>query len=249
MKFYQNLVEKFKIPQVACKNQGKLFDFSNDAFVLVKKLKFSKKIAIILIFTAIFNIGIFTPVFADESVSSATDEEILDEIVIITTENGAILSEAETELVKEGLKILENKTIAPEEFTVIKEETAPPHLNYLAADDYEFVDWGVRTLTSYNSEYNQTDGDPCTTANMFNVCEHGIEDTIAANFLKFGTKVRIPELFGNRIFTVRDRMNQRYPNRVDVWMINKKDSENFGVRQARIEVVLEKESGLITTID
>ncbi|MFA5318064.1 MAG: hypothetical protein WC323_01130 [Patescibacteria group bacterium] len=241
MKFYQNFIEKFIKKPIFVEKQQKLFKFSNEAFVIGKKLKIAKKIAFILISTIIFSAGILTPVFADETVASS-ENEILDEIVVITTENGAVLSEIDTELVKEGLKMLENRAVSEEGFIILGAETSPPYLNYLAADNYEFVDWGVRTITSYNSEAGQTDGSPCTTANMFNVCEHGIEDTIAANFLKFGTKVRIPELFGNRIFVVRDRMNPRYPDGVDVWMLDKAESKSFGVRRARIEVVVEKEA-------
>lgn len=99
------------------------------------------------------------------------------------------------------------------------------------------IDHGYHPMTAYNSEAAQTDSDPCTTANGFNVCEHGVEDTVAANFLKFGTKIRIPELFGDRVFVVRDRMNRRYPDRVDVWFVNKKDALKFGVKYARIEVL------------
>ena len=105
--------------------------------------------------------------------------------------------------------------------------------------EYKVVNAGIHTLTAYNSEAYQTDASPCTTANMFDVCEHGVEDTIAANFLRFGTKVRIPDLFGDRIFIVRDRMNKRYPNRVDVWMINKDDALKFGTRRAQIEIISE----------
>ena len=96
---------------------------------------------------------------------------------------------------------------------------------------------GMHTMTAYNSEVAQTDDTPCITANGFDVCAHGIEDTVAANFLKFGTKVRIPDLFGDRIFVVRDRMNRRYPDRVDVWMLERSDAIQFGVRRTRIEVV------------
>ena len=96
---------------------------------------------------------------------------------------------------------------------------------------------GIHTMTAYNSEVAQTDDTPCITANGFDVCAHGIEDTVAANFLKFGTKVRIPDLFGDRIFVVRDRMNKRYPDRVDVWMLERSDAIQFGVRRTRIEVV------------
>jgi 3D (Asp-Asp-Asp) domain-containing protein len=92
-------------------------------------------------------------------------------------------------------------------------------------------------MTAYNSEVGQTDDSPCITANGFNVCDYGIEDTIAANFLPFGSKVKIPDLFGDRIFVVRDRMNKRFSNRVDIWMIEKPDALKFGVKSARIEVL------------
>jgi len=93
------------------------------------------------------------------------------------------------------------------------------------------------TMTAYNSEVEQCDGDPCTTANGFNVCKHGIEDTVAANFLPLGTKIKIPALFGDRIFVVRDRTARKYSDRVDVWMVHKKDALQFGKRQAQIVVV------------
>lgn len=105
------------------------------------------------------------------------------------------------------------------------------------APTVKVVRTSTHTLTAYNSDPAQTDDSPCITANGFNVCEHGEEDTIAANFLKFGTKVRIPELYGDKIFTVRDRMNQRYNNRIDVWMKDRTDAVKFGVKVAKIEVV------------
>ena len=92
-------------------------------------------------------------------------------------------------------------------------------------------------VTAYTSETGQTDGSPCITANNFNLCDQGIENTIAANFLPFGAKVRMPELFGDRIFIVRDRMNKRFPERVDIWMIEKPDAIKFGVKVAKIEVL------------
>jgi 3D (Asp-Asp-Asp) domain-containing protein len=96
---------------------------------------------------------------------------------------------------------------------------------------------GLHSMTAYTSEVAQTDSSPCTTANGFNVCKHGIEDTVAANFLPFGSKVKIPDLFGDRVFIVRDRMNSRYSERVDVWMKSKPDALQFGVRTARIVVL------------
>ena len=95
----------------------------------------------------------------------------------------------------------------------------------------------THTMTAYNSEVGQTDESPCITANGFNVCDHGIEDTIAANFLPMGTKVKIPDLYGDRVFTVRDRMNKKHPNRVDIWMKNRSDALKFGVRVAKIQIL------------
>jgi 3D (Asp-Asp-Asp) domain-containing protein len=95
----------------------------------------------------------------------------------------------------------------------------------------------THTATAYNSDPAQTDNTPCITANGFNVCKHGVEDTIAANFLPFGAKVRMPELYGDRVFVVRDRMNSRYTSRVDIWMLKKTDARKFGVQKVVIEVL------------
>jgi len=104
---------------------------------------------------------------------------------------------------------------------------------------YEVVATSQRKITAYNSDSSQTDSTPCLTATDFNLCQHDVEDSIAANFLDFGTKVRIPEIFGDRVFVVRDRMSVRYPNRVDVWLKDRKQAVSFGVQVAKIEVVKE----------
>lgn len=89
-------------------------------------------------------------------------------------------------------------------------------------------------MSAYTSAVNETDGSPFITADG-SVVRDGV---IATNALPFGTKVRIPSLFGDKIFTVRDRMNQRYYYRVDVWMTTKKDAFAFGVkRKVEIEVI------------
>jgi 3D (Asp-Asp-Asp) domain-containing protein len=93
-------------------------------------------------------------------------------------------------------------------------------------------------ITAYNSDIGQTDETPCITANGFNLCMHGQEDTVAINGVKMGTKVRFPGLFGNKVFVVRDRMNARYnSSRVDVWMLSRADAKNFGVKMTRMEVL------------
>ena len=94
-----------------------------------------------------------------------------------------------------------------------------------------------RTISAYNSEINQTDSEPCITASGFDLCANGQEDSVAANWLPFGTRIRIPELFGDRVFIVRDRMNKKYSNRLDIWMLEKADAKKFGVRVALIEIL------------
>lgn len=119
-----------------------------------------------------------------------------------------------------------------------KNSTEPVIINHLPENSvWETKKTTFHTITAYNSEVGQTDSTPCITANGFDLCEHGLEDTIAANFLRFGTKVRIPDLFGDRVFIVRDRMNRRYSNRVDIWMTEKQDAKNFGVKIAKVEVL------------
>lgn len=100
------------------------------------------------------------------------------------------------------------------------------------------TDWSSYfSITAYNSEVGQCDATPCITANGFNVCENGIEDTVATNYLPFGTKIRIPELFGDRVFVVRDRMNARYSKKIDVWMLSKSEAKTFGHKYAKVEIL------------
>lgn len=120
----------------------------------------------------------------------------------------------------------------------IKNLDQPVIINNLPKNDnWQVKKTGYYTMTAYNSEVAQCDDSPCITANGFNLCKHGVEDTVAANFLPFGAKVRIPELFGDKIFVVRDRMNVKYQNRLDVWMLEKQDAKQFGVKMAKIEIL------------
>jgi len=42
------------------------------------------------------------------------------------------------------------------------------------------------------------------------------DGVIATNILPFGTKVRIPEIFGDKVFVVEDRMARKHADRVDI---------------------------------
>ena len=89
-------------------------------------------------------------------------------------------------------------------------------------------------VTAYSSTVWQTDEDPFTTASGIHVKE-GI---VANNMLPFGTKIKIPEYFGDKVFIVEDRMNRRKgPYWVDIWFATTQEAVDFGIREAYIEIL------------
>jgi 3D (Asp-Asp-Asp) domain-containing protein len=92
----------------------------------------------------------------------------------------------------------------------------------------------VVTVTAYSSTPDQTDDTPFITAS--NTLVH--DGVIAANFLAFGTKIKIPQLFGDKIFTVEDRMHHRYQNNhIDIWFPTRESALEFGVKTVEIEIL------------
>jgi len=89
------------------------------------------------------------------------------------------------------------------------------------------------TITAYSSTPDQTSGDPFITASGSRVRD----GVIAANFLPIGTKVKIPEKYGDKIFTVEDRMSSRYWHRADIWMPSREQAKEWGVRYIKIEII------------
>jgi len=89
------------------------------------------------------------------------------------------------------------------------------------------------TVTAYSSTPDQTSGDPYITASG----SHVRDGVIAANFLPIGAKVRFPEKFGNKIFTVEDRMSARYWYRADIWMPSRELAKEWGVKYTTIEII------------
>jgi len=96
-----------------------------------------------------------------------------------------------------------------------------------------FISAGRVVLSAYSSTPDQTDSTPFIMASG----KHVYDGAIASNFLPLGTLVRIPELFGGKIFVVEDRMHKRFSDRVDVWMETRQEAINFGLRSAAIEVL------------
>lgn len=92
----------------------------------------------------------------------------------------------------------------------------------------------IRTvITAYTSSREETDDTPFITASG-SYARYGI---VAANFLPLGTKIRLPKIFGEQIFIVEDRLHTRYNNRVDIWLSNKVQAINFGLKVSEIEIL------------
>ncbi len=119
---------------------------------------------------------------------------------------------------------------------------AKSKITFPVAGDREPTRTMTVVSTAYNSLEGQTDDSPCIPAmSSFNLCdfynEHGYGNTVAANFLPLGTQVQFPDLYGNKIFVVRDRMNRRYGNgRVDIWLYDHGDAVAFGVKRLKMNI-------------
>ena len=114
------------------------------------------------------------------------------------------------------------------------------------SDDHHQEAYRVREtitaeLTGYSSTVDQTNSEPFITASGA-----GVRDGIvAANFLEFGTKLRIPDYFGDKVFVVKDRMNTRYNSPknnsydgyIDIWFTNRQDANNFGRVRGTVEIL------------
>lgn len=91
----------------------------------------------------------------------------------------------------------------------------------------------VVVATAYSSTPDQTDDTPFITASG-TIVRDGI---IATNFLPFGTKIKIPDIYGDKIFVVEDRMNRRYWHRVDIWFPDRQSALEFGFKKVKIQIL------------
>ena len=88
-------------------------------------------------------------------------------------------------------------------------------------------------VTAYASVPEQTDDTPFVTAHNTRVRD-GI---VASNTFPFGTLIKIPKYFGDKVFVVDDRMNSRKKNFVDVWMPTKAEAKKFGIAYTDILIL------------
>lgn len=88
-------------------------------------------------------------------------------------------------------------------------------------------------VTAYSSTYDQTDHTPFVTASGARVRE-GI---VAVNFLPFGTKLKFPSLYGDRVFIVEDRLARKNSHKVDIWFPNRTEALEFGIKWTMAEIL------------
>ncbi|MDP2909542.1 MAG: hypothetical protein Q8N69_00475 [bacterium] len=89
-------------------------------------------------------------------------------------------------------------------------------------------------ITAYSSTVWQTDDTPFITASG----EWVRDGIVANNMLPFGTRITIPEIYGDKTFIVEDRMAKRKGNyHVDIWFPEYYQAKNFGSQLTYIEVL------------
>lgn len=91
-------------------------------------------------------------------------------------------------------------------------------------------------VTAYSSSPLETDDNPYLTAAGTRVRD----GVVANNLFPFGTKIRLPELYGEKIFVVEDRMHwKKGYYHIDIWFPSRKEALEFGAKRTYIEILQE----------
>ncbi len=88
------------------------------------------------------------------------------------------------------------------------------------------------SATGYSSTPGQTSGNPFITASGKRV--HW--GTVASNELAFGTKIRIPQYYGDKIFIVEDTGGFGY-GAIDIWFDSMRKALSWGRRAIQVEII------------
>ncbi len=89
-------------------------------------------------------------------------------------------------------------------------------------------------VTAYSSTPWETDDNPFITASG-----KWVEDGfVANNKFPIGTKVRFPEIYGEKVFVIEDRMNWKKGSyQFDIWLPSHWEAKDFGVKTTYIEIL------------
>ncbi len=121
----------------------------------------------------------------------------------------------------------------PEDLLVIQENSLQSLSSPLSPEP-EVIRTIKVVITAYSSTLWETDDTPHITA-----AGTWVRDGIVANnYLPFGTKVKIPELYGDKIFVIEDRMSWKKGNyHFDIWFPSYQEALDFGAKRTYIEVL------------
>lgn len=117
---------------------------------------------------------------------------------------------------------------------VVAEEASRSVLPVVADAQPRVLKTYYSQVTVYHSVPWETDSDPWTTA----AGTRARDGVLAANCLPFGTTVRLPELFGEKIFIVEDRLAaDKSCYILDIWKEYNPNDKSFGAPVAKVEIV------------
>lgn len=128
---------------------------------------------------------------------------------------------------KDGSEILYQYQVLSRSSILAANPSASYKTAYLRGKTYDV------TATAYTSVPEQTDDTPFVTA----FGTYARDGVIAANFLPLGTAVKIPDLFGDKVFIVEDRMHPRNNGKIDIWLPTAEEAKAFGVKRVKIVVL------------
>ncbi len=115
----------------------------------------------------------------------------------------------------------------------VQPEIQPPAPPQAIVEKFEIVKSFTGEVTAYTSREEETDSTPFIAASGATV-HWGM---VATNAYPFGTQVRFPDIYGDKIFVVKDRMHSRFENRLDIWFPEYSHARHFGLKNTKVEIV------------
>lgn len=158
----------------------------------------------------------------------STPDTLGSPLVILTAEQLAILNPPPPAADETGDDVFEPQSV--EQYQPVPGELIDRVLSP-SGIPYRIVNRRRMIMTAYNSEPRQTDSTPWIMANG----RMPVPGSAACNGLAIGTRVRIPEVFGDAIFTIEDRMAEDQGlDHIDVWVYHINDA--YALRHPTVTV-------------
>ncbi len=196
-----------------------LYAYRRDMILTKRQLKHLKQFLAFAVLSLVFNLGM-----PQMSLAAYENYEALSQGIEKPYEYGILGPEPSVDSYAMVLS-REERLISVDTAENTQQEYLPVEEEPTVVDEHWI------TVTAYSSEPRQTDSTPFTTAWITPVRD----GVVALNFLPKGSMVRFPDLYGDKIFIVEDRMNVRYPYRADIWMYTRAEAIAFGLKYLRME--------------